>query len=183
MPTKPVFPAPGTGTCRPIESTQSRWRLPDLSLTSFPRGSEGRSMLSLLSTWLGGTPTASRTSNHSPEALFSSLLTMAWFVEARDPYTGGHLWRVSRYARLLAEEAGLPAADVARVSLGGFLHDLGKIAIPDTILRKTSGLTDAEYEVVRTHPELGIGRAHPPGIGHADASRTPAGRFGQGRHL
>lgn len=113
-------------------------------------------MLSLLSSWLGGTPTASHANDQGPEALISSLLTMAWFVEARDPYTGGHLWRVSRYARLLAEEAGLPAADVALVSLGGFLHDLGKIAIPDAILRKTSGLTDAEYEVVRTHPELGM---------------------------
>lgn len=102
------------------------------------------------------TPTDLHATTNSAAALVSSLLTMAWFVEARDPYTGGHLWRVSRYARLLADEVGLSAADVARVSLGGFLHDLGKIAIPDAILRKTSGLTDAEYEVVRTHPELGM---------------------------
>lgn len=44
--------------------------------------------------------------------LMANLLAMAWFVEARDPYTGGHLWRVSRYARLLAEEPGLPVAEV-----------------------------------------------------------------------
>jgi hypothetical protein len=80
---------------------------------------------------------------------------MAWFVEARDPYTGGHLWRVSRYARLLGEEIGLPAADVARVSLGGFLHDLGKIGIPDAVLRKSSALDESEYNVIRTHPDLG----------------------------
>ncbi len=66
--------------------------------------------------------------------LMASLLAMAWFVEARDPYTGGHLWRVSRYARLLAEETGLPAAEVAQVSVGGFLHDLGKIGVPDAVL-------------------------------------------------
>lgn len=112
-------------------------------------------MLSLLSTWLGKASPASRPVDGYPQALVSSLLLMAWFVEARDPYTGGHLWRVSRYARLLGEEAGLPAADVARVSLGGFLHDLGKIAIPDAVLRKSSGLDDAEYAIVRTHPELG----------------------------
>lgn len=89
------------------------------------------------------------------EALLGSLMTMAWFVEARDPYTGGHLWRVSRYARLLADEAGLSVAQAARASLGGFLHDLGKIGIPDAILRKPSALSDDEYATIRTHPQLG----------------------------
>ena len=73
----------------------------------------------------------------STRHLLASLLTMAWFVEARDPYTGGHLWRVSRYARLLAEQQAFSEADAARIGLGGFLHDLGKIGIPDAILRKT----------------------------------------------
>lgn len=88
--------------------------------------------------------------------LLASLLTMAWFVEARDPYTGGHLWRVSRYARLLAEQARFSEADAARIELGGFLHDLGKIGIPDAILRKTDRLTDLEYEVIKTHPDMGL---------------------------
>ncbi len=101
---------------------------------------------------------AAQRTGHADEpskALVSSLLMMAWFVEARDPYTGGHLWRVSRYARLLGEAAGLPSADVARSSLGGFLHDLGKIGIPDAVLRKTSALTEGEFAIVRTHPEMG----------------------------
>lgn len=88
--------------------------------------------------------------------LLASLLTMAWFVEARDPYTGGHLWRVSRYARLLAEQVRFSEADAARIGLGGFLHDLGKIGIPDAILRKTDRLTDLEYEVIKTHPDMGL---------------------------
>lgn len=88
--------------------------------------------------------------------LLASLLTMAWFVEARDPYTGGHLWRVSRYARLLAEEAGCDDTEVARIALGGFLHDLGKVGVPDAILRKSSRLTDAEYAVIKTHPDIGL---------------------------
>lgn len=87
--------------------------------------------------------------------LLASLFVMAWFVEARDPYTGGHLWRVSRYARLLAEAAGLDHAEAARISLGGFLHDLGKIGVPDAILRKTGRLSDEEYAVIKTHPDLG----------------------------
>jgi len=88
--------------------------------------------------------------------LLTSLVSMAWFVEARDPYTGGHMWRVSEYARLLAAAAGLPAADVARVRIGGFLHDLGKIGVPDAVLRKPDRLTDAEFDVIRTHPDLGL---------------------------
>ena len=73
----------------------------------------------------------------SNEKILASLLVMAWVVEARDPYTGGHLWRVSRYSRLLALQAGMSKADAARVMIGGFLHDLGKVAIPDAILNKT----------------------------------------------
>ena len=88
--------------------------------------------------------------------LLASLLTMAWFVEARDPYTGGHLWRVSRYARLLAEHARFSEGEAARVGLGGFLHDLGKIGIPDAILRKPDRLTELEYEVIKTHPDMGL---------------------------
>lgn len=100
-------------------------------------------------------------SNHRPTlesesgSLLASLLTMAWFVEARDPYTGGHLWRVSRYARMVAERAGMNSAQAARISLGGFLHDLGKIGIPDAVLRKTDRLTEEEYEIIKTHPNMG----------------------------
>lgn len=89
------------------------------------------------------------------EDLLSSLLVMAWMVEARDPYTGGHLWRVSRFSRLLAIASGLPDNDVARISLGGFLHDLGKVGVPDQILNKKDRLTDEEYEVIKTHPDVG----------------------------
>ena len=87
--------------------------------------------------------------------LLRSLLAMAWFVEARDPYTGGHLWRVSRFSRLVAERAGMDERWAARAMVGGFLHDLGKIGVPDAILRKPDRLTDDEYEVIKTHPDLG----------------------------
>lgn len=89
------------------------------------------------------------------EHLLKSLFVMASMVEARDPYTGGHLWRVSQFSRILAEDAGLPSNVVARIALGGFLHDLGKIGVPDAILNKPDKLTDEEYEVIKTHPEVG----------------------------
>jgi len=89
------------------------------------------------------------------EQMLASLLVMAWVVEARDPYTGGHLWRVSRYAALLCERAGVAADQCARIAIGGFLHDLGKVGIPDAILRKPDKLTDDEFAVIRTHPDVG----------------------------
>ena len=108
--------------------------------------------LTRLLAWIRGSTTRA-----NPAAqLLASLLTMAWFVEARDPYTGGHLWRVSRYARLLAERAGLPHDEVARIELGGFLHDLGKVGVPDAILRKKDRLSDEEYAVIKTHPTIGL---------------------------
>lgn len=87
--------------------------------------------------------------------MLTSLLAMAWVVEARDPYTGGHLWRVARYAALLCEGSGTSTAQCARVAIGAFLHDLGKVGIPDAILRKPSALTRDEMAVVRTHPFAG----------------------------
>ena len=97
------------------------------------------------------------------DEILASLLVMAWMVEARDPYTGGHLWRVSRYSRLLATTAGLDGQHVARIAIGGFLHDLGKIGVPDAILRKPSSLTGDEQAVIRTHPDIGfrVLAAHP----------------------
>lgn len=76
-------------------------------------------------------------------------------VEARNPYTGGHLWRVSQLALILAGKAGLPASEVQRIAMAGFLHDLGKIGIPDAILGKPGRLTEEEYEVIKTHPRIG----------------------------
>ena len=95
--------------------------------------------------------------------LMASLLSLAWVIEARDPYTGGHLWRVSRYCALLCERAGLEPETRAQASVGGFLHDLGKIAIPDGIIRKAGPLSPDEVAIVRTHPSTGarLVAAHP----------------------
>ncbi len=89
------------------------------------------------------------------ELLLNSLLGLAMIVEARDPYTGGHLWRVGQFSKLLALQAGLSRRDVALCEIGGFLHDLGKIGVPDAILNKPDRLTDAEYGIIKTHPSVG----------------------------
>lgn len=95
--------------------------------------------------------------------LIKSLLVMADVVEARDPYTGGHLWRVSQFAKLLSIKAGLAEVEAIQISLGGYLHDLGKVGIPDSILKNPGKLTEQEFEIVKTHPQIGSGmiNAHP----------------------
>ncbi|NCC24567.1 MAG: response regulator [Deltaproteobacteria bacterium] len=76
-------------------------------------------------------------------------------VEAKDIYTRGHSERVALYARKLAERIGLSAEDMDRLYVAGVLHDIGKIGIPDRILNKPGRLTDAEYDVMKRHPEIG----------------------------
>lgn len=116
------------------------------------------------------------------QALLKSLYVMAMMVEARDAYTGGHLWRVSQFARLVAERMSLPPDEVARVALGGFLHDLGKVGIPDAVLNKRDRLTDEEYAVIKTHPQVGADllAGHPLAALAMDAvwlhHETPDGR-------
>jgi HD-GYP domain-containing protein (c-di-GMP phosphodiesterase class II) len=97
--------------------------------------------------------------------LLKSLALMASVIEARDAYTGGHLWRVSQYCQQLAEAAGLPAEMAFLSRLGGFLHDIGKISIPDSILGKRGKLTGPEHDIVKTHPGIGatLIQEHPLG--------------------
>lgn len=89
------------------------------------------------------------------ESLLNTLLGLSMIVEARDPYTGGHLWRVSQFSKLLAQQAGLSRRNAALCEIGGFLHDLGKVGVPDAILNKPDRLTDAEFSVIKTHPAVG----------------------------
>jgi hypothetical protein len=77
-------------------------------------------------------------------------------IDARDPYTSGHSDRVARVAVRLALELRCDAKLVNTIYLAGLLHDVGKIGIDDSVLRKTGRLTDAEFEHIKMHPELGF---------------------------
>lgn len=90
----------------------------------------------------------------SAEALF---LTLGRIVEARDPYTEGHCERLAQYATRLGAALGLDAQDLEALHRGAFLHDVGKIAVPDRVLLKKTRLTPAEYESMKEHPIVGDG--------------------------
>jgi hypothetical protein len=97
--------------------------------------------------------------------LLESVLVMGHLIEARDPYTGGHVWRVSEFSRMTAQRLGLSADETFVVGLGGILHDVGKVSIPDAILGKPGALTAEEYSVVQQHPVIGhdLMERHPMG--------------------
>ncbi len=88
-------------------------------------------------------------------ATLRTLLMWTAVIEARDPYTGGHLWRTGQYVRQLALAAGLSSDEAFVAHLGAFVHDIGKLGVPDSILKKKGRLTEGEKDVMRRHPMLG----------------------------
>ena len=89
------------------------------------------------------------------ESAESVIVSLALVVEARDAYTDGHCQRLASYATALGTAVGLGDEDLAALHRGGYLHDLGKIAIPDAILLKTDKLTHQEYRRIQDHPLIG----------------------------
>ncbi len=90
------------------------------------------------------------------EARLRAAASLAHAVDARDAYTGSHSHSVGELAGRLARELELPAPEVELVRLAGRLHDLGKLAIPEEILRKPGPLDDAERLVLERHPQIGF---------------------------
>jgi len=88
----------------------------------------------------------------SAESLF---LTLGRIIEARDPYTEGHCERLADYATALGRRLGLEQIDLDALYRGAFLHDIGKIAIPDRVMLKRGKLTKAEYAQMKRHPAIG----------------------------
>lgn len=83
------------------------------------------------------------------------ITTLGLTIEARDPYTAGHCGRLARYAVALGQALGVDQATLKALQLGGFLHDLGKIAVPDQILLKPGRLDAEERTSIQTHPVIG----------------------------
>jgi putative two-component system response regulator len=89
------------------------------------------------------------------ESAENVICTLALSVESRDPYTAGHCERLAEYASQLGHYLGLGEEELVALRRGGYLHDLGKITVPDEILKKGSDLTAAEWAIMRQHPLTG----------------------------
>lgn len=83
------------------------------------------------------------------------IFSLALAIEGRDPYTNGHCHRLSDYGTKLARKIGLSEVEIDAVRKGGVIHDIGKIAVPDSILLKPGKLTPEEYDIMKIHPEAG----------------------------
>jgi putative two-component system response regulator len=83
------------------------------------------------------------------------LFALARSIEGKDPYTQGHCERLADYSARLGEHMGLPAEEIRALRRAGIVHDIGKVAVPDSILLKPSRLTRSEQMIVRLHPVVG----------------------------
>jgi putative nucleotidyltransferase with HDIG domain len=86
------------------------------------------------------------------ESSLEAIESLNATVDAKDPYTAGHSARVQRIALAIAEELGVPAQRLDAVRFGGLFHDIGKIAVPDSVLTKPGALDDGEFAIVQRHP-------------------------------
>jgi diguanylate cyclase (GGDEF)-like protein/putative nucleotidyltransferase with HDIG domain len=89
------------------------------------------------------------------QAQLATVLSLAEALDQRDSSTARHSQTVGRLCELMADELGFEPDRVQRIRLAGILHDIGKIGVPDSILRKPGALTEEEVEQMRRHPEIG----------------------------
>jgi putative nucleotidyltransferase with HDIG domain len=85
----------------------------------------------------------------------AALISISRSIELKDPYTQGHCERVTQYALMISDELKLPDDTRTSIKFGGWLHDCGKIGIPESILNKEAPLDESEYDIIKKHPRLG----------------------------
>ena len=96
-----------------------------------------------------------RMQNNRLTSIENVLFSLANAVEAKDPYTQGHTSRVATLAMTLGEKLGLGEPEIEALRIGGMLHDIGKIGIPEYILNKPGPLDSQEWELMKSHSDLG----------------------------
>ena len=89
------------------------------------------------------------------QAYLASLTALAKAIDLRDPYTGGHVERVTEYALVVGAHLGWHESKLEHLHYGAILHDIGKIHIRESTLLKTSQLNDEEFQEIRRHPVIG----------------------------
>ena len=96
-----------------------------------------------------------RSANENHDLFLGTVKALAAAIDGKDPYTRGHSERVSRFSVATAQGLSLPENEIEQIRISALLHDVGKIGIDDNVLKKPSALTDAEFEIMKTHPQKG----------------------------
>jgi putative nucleotidyltransferase with HDIG domain len=143
---------------RPIASVVARLREGEATgvLPVFQSKPTGIREISDLTNSFNRAATSLRESRESLQRAYVEFVgSLASSLDARDDYTAGHSRRVSDYSCAIAKAMNLPEHDVEIIRVGGLLHDIGKIGVPDSILRKPGKLTSEEMAMLRQHPTIG----------------------------
>jgi HD-GYP domain-containing protein (c-di-GMP phosphodiesterase class II) len=96
-----------------------------------------------------------RSAQENRELFIGTVKALAAAIDGKDPYTRGHSERVSRFSMAIAQRLDLSDEEIEKIRISALLHDVGKIAIDDKILKKPAALTDEEYEIMKGHPPKG----------------------------
>jgi HD-GYP domain-containing protein (c-di-GMP phosphodiesterase class II) len=96
-----------------------------------------------------------RSADENRELFLGTVKSLAAAIDGKDPYTRGHSERVSRMSVAIAQRLQLPDDECEKIRISALLHDVGKIAIDDNILKKPAALTDDEYLIMKQHPQKG----------------------------
>jgi putative two-component system response regulator len=114
------------------------------------------SVTAKISDLLAKTESKLRDSYESLQRVLNGIIrAMARIVETRDPYTAGHQERVAGLATAIAEEMGWTGERINVIRIAAIIHDLGKIYVPAEIMTKPDKLSPLEFEIIKTHPEVG----------------------------
>lgn len=120
-----------------------------------PNGSPELGLSEDAASLYGSVPNLSSFKNGTSRLLLGFINSLSKIVELRDFYTATHQRRVTRLARAIAREISLPEDQLIAITVAGLLHDIGKICVPTAILNKSGQLTEAEFFMVKSHPEFG----------------------------
>ena len=96
-----------------------------------------------------------RAAEENRQLFLGTVKSLAAAIDGKDPYTRGHSERVARFSLAIGERLNLPDDEMEKLRISAILHDVGKIAIDDKILKKPAALTDEEFEIMKTHPQRG----------------------------
>ena len=131
-----------------------------------------------------------RAADQNHELFLGSIRMLAAAIDEKDPYTRGHSGRVAKYSILIAQQLGLPSAELEKIRISALLHDVGKIGVDDRVLKKPGALTNEEFALMKQHPLKGANIMRPvaqlkemlPGIElhheHVDGKGYPHGLEG-----
>lgn len=115
-------------------------------------GSSFNSMTDELQGYIAKLANAAR---ENRELFVGTVKALAAAIDGKDKYTRGHSERVARISVAIGRQLGLSEDEIEKLRISALLHDIGKIAIDDSILKKPAALTDEEYEIMKTHPQKG----------------------------